>query len=153
MIGLAIFIYAAERSSSEPIKRAGRRLSGAIGALVGIAFVLAIAFVAMQAVWPEHWIAVTDSQWHVEADGILVLDLVMIRNETPFDLKDFVVGCDAKGNSGTTITTLKTKIYEVLLRNRSKQFSSLRLLGKYPDQAVSVSCRVLDAHYHWTKRT
>lgn len=115
----------------------------------GIAFGLSLLYLAVEFVYPGPWVTVVSPLWHVETNGTMVLDSFTLSNTTPYDLKDFVVGCDGKGNSGTTISTPRATLYEILKKGQTMQFTSVILEGKYPDQAISTSCRVIDAHNVW----
>src|ERR1022692_3077825 len=58
------------------------------------------AYYAIQFAWPAPWVYVLDPTWHVER-GTMVLDSLTLSNTTEYQLKDFTIGCDAKGNSDT----------------------------------------------------
>jgi hypothetical protein len=109
---------------------------------------LAVLYDAVQFAWPAQWVYVIDPTWHVER-GTMILDAFTLSNSTPYELKDFIIGCDAKGNSDTIIATPQATLYDVLKKGEKAKFSSLRLDGKYPDQAAYASCRVTYAHRAW----
>jgi hypothetical protein len=115
------------------------------GIVIGIVLLLAAA----QFVYPAPWVSVDAPQWHVETNGTMVLDAFTLSNTTEYELKDFVVGCDARGNSGTIIATPRATLYEVLAKGQEMKFASVVLEGIYPDQATTTSCRVIDAHHVW----
>ena len=115
----------------------------------GIAFGLTLLYLAVEFVYPAPWVTVVAPLWHVETNGTMVLDNFTLSNTTEFELKDFVVGCDAKGNSGTTIATPRATLYEILKKRQNMQFVYVILEGKYPDQAMTTTCRVIEAHHVW----
>ena len=90
----------------------------------------------------------SNARWHVENNGDFVLDWVSLKNTGTNVLKDFTIGCDVRANSGTTLSTLKTTVYETLYKGEVRGFTGFTL-GKYPDQGATVSCRVVNARYVW----
>ena len=108
---------------------------------------LFLGVLAVQALWPGYWIAVSDQTWNVE-DGVLVMDSLTLSNTVGVEMKDFTIECDVQGNSGTTIEGLKTTIYEVVPNEQKRTFYGLKV-GRFPTQGVNVNCHVVDAAHVW----
>lgn len=71
------------------------------------------------------------------------VDLTM-RNKSKFKLKDFVVGCDCRGNSGTVIATRIATVYEVLKPGEANKFRHVPF-GFADPQTASVACYLASA--------
>jgi len=99
----------------------------------------------LEHVFPERWLAVEYGGWNRDAQGHLKLNLVTLRSTHSSKVKDFVVACDAIGNSGTVIETVKsTTLYESL--NPRAQLTVLEMdLGPVSDQTSTINCRVSGA--------
>ena len=106
---------------------------------------IGICFAIFELIFPEKFVTIMDTTWHIEKNKQFVLDTFTLNNTTGSALKDFTIGCDATANSGTAIVMLRATLFEVLKKNETKSFIGLPM-GKYPDQAVSAACRVVDAH-------
>jgi hypothetical protein len=96
-------------------------------------------------VFPEQWLEVRHEGWYRTANGRLELISVTISSTHDSTLKDFVVACDAIGNSGTAIETVKaTTLYESL-RPRTKLTIPVLDLGPVSDQTATTKCQVSNA--------
>ena len=71
---------------------------------------------------------------------MLVVDLT-IRNDSLSNLKDFIISCETKGNSGTTIDVNRRPIYDVVDARTSRTFREINM-GFINNQAASTDCRV-----------
>jgi hypothetical protein len=50
------------------------------------------------------------SSWHVEPrSSTMILDWFTLKNDSDFDRKDFVIECDARGNSDAALTRLRNE--------------------------------------------
>ncbi|MBU0824289.1 MAG: hypothetical protein KKA44_14175 [Alphaproteobacteria bacterium] len=72
--------------------------------------------------------------------NVLVVDLT-IRNDSLSNLKDFIISCETKGNSGTTIDVNRRPIYDVVDARTSRTFREINM-GFINNQAASTDCRV-----------
>jgi len=72
--------------------------------------------------------------------NVLVVDLT-IRNDSLSNLKDFIIACESKGNSGTTIDVNRRPIYEVVNARSSRSFREINM-GLINNQVSSTDCRV-----------
>ena len=80
--------------------------------------------------------------------GKLVVDSLTLDSRTAYDLKDFTIGCDVKGNSRSTIESMKAILYETVKADQKRTFPEVRF-ENFPLLGASVDCRVIDARHIW----
>ncbi len=71
---------------------------------------------------------------------------VAIKNNSSLGMKDFVVSCDLKGQSGSTVKTQAVTVFQQLMPGKGVQPSPLPL-GFVDPQVVSGECQVIDAKF------
>jgi hypothetical protein len=134
----------------DAIRAAGYLLIIVIGigsvALAYGAFSWAVAFFFV----PEQSVHLLNPGWHIEPrTNTMVLDWATIKNNSPFELKDFVIGCEVRGDSGTLIATMTATVYQMLKSNAETPILALPLSGRYPDQGTSTVCKVIGVSHQW----
>jgi hypothetical protein len=99
-------------------------------------------------VFPERWVEVHYLGWGLSVGGHLELSSVKISNTHSSKLKDFVVACEAIGNSGTTIQTVRAKpVYESLDPHAELTIPGLDI-GPVSDQTSKIRCWVSGARLY-----
>ena len=92
--------------------------------------------------FPQDWMKVDYLGWKRSPRGRLELVGATITNTYKAKLKDFVVSCETKGNSGTVIETVAgTPLYESIKSGRVLTVESLDI-GPISDQASNLKCWV-----------
>ena len=74
------------------------------------------------------------------------MDSVVITNTHTEALKDFTIACDAIGNSGSVIETVRTKIFESVDQGKSFFVPEIEF-GPVSSQTSDVKCRASDASH------
>ena len=81
-------------------------------------------------IWPESTVTLSGIVTYSDDHGNLLFAAIA-RIPDPLKLKDPVIACNMKGESGTTITTLEATVYE-RLPERKDVFLGTVSLGKIP---------------------
>lgn len=81
-------------------------------------------------------------------NGTVVVDSFTLYNSAYIGLKDPVVVCDLKGQSGTTISSPQKTIYEAISPESRHAFEPV-VLGNVDEQASEIGCRVKSVSVRW----
>lgn len=80
--------------------------------------------------------------WHIGGFGTTMLADIKIVNNSDYKIEDIEVVCFLSGKSGTSLSTPKKVIYDVVAPKSSKTFRKVNLGSIHPDSAKA-SCDVL----------
>jgi len=83
-----------------------------------------------------------------ESNGSLTLNYFALENRSYIPIKDFEIACDMKGPSGTTISTGKKLLFDVLEAGGVRTYTDLSI-GPTPEQATKFDCYVSSASVDW----
>ena len=93
---------------------------------------------------PEDGASIEVLRPRKEAFGnVLVIDAI-IRNDSLSHLKDFLIECESRGNSGTTTDVNRRSLYDIVEARTSRTFRDINM-GLINNQAANTTCRVVSA--------
>lgn len=94
---------------------------------------------------PEEALTIADLDWSKGGFGsIMMIDRLIVRNDAPFPIKDFVVKCVHQGPSGTDMDSNKREVYEIVPAGKTKTVREINM-GFIHSQATTSRCEISGA--------
>jgi hypothetical protein len=93
---------------------------------------------------PETRITLIGQSWSTGGFDTIGLMSFTLKNDNPYDIKDFSISCSFYGNSGTKLGERFHTVYERVKAKTSRSFSSVNI-GFIPSQAARGGCQVQSA--------
>lgn len=94
---------------------------------------------------PEEALEITTFDWTKGGFGsIMMIDRLVVRNDAPFPIKDFVVKCIHQGPSGTDMDSNTRKVYEIVPAGDTKTVRNINM-GFIHSQATTSHCEITRA--------
>jgi hypothetical protein len=87
-------------------------------------------------------ILLSDYTWSKGGFGSIALAKFEILNANPYSVKDLVLRCDVKAQSGTSLGSITHTIYEIVKADSTRKLPEANL-GLIDSQASSLSCLVV----------
>lgn len=94
---------------------------------------------------PEEALEIKDMDWSKGGFGsVMIIDRLTIRNDAPFNIKDFVLLCVHQGPSGTDMDRNTRTVYEIVPAGGEKTVREIHM-GFIHSQVATSRCEIRDA--------
>lgn len=93
---------------------------------------------------PVRRMSLTNQSWSTGGFDTIGMMSFTVKNENPYEVKDFMVSCSFHGNSGTFLGDRTHTVYETVKAKSNRAFSKVNI-GFIPSQSSRGGCSLLSA--------